>query len=337
MSKSIGRIAGTAIGFMVGGPAGAAQGYQIGSSIDKPGGGAQPSGMLTTTETPNTPAFLSRFQKNLFNQSQNTANQLGARQFAGFSGLQNQGLNYLGQLNAGFTPASIANAERSIAGNAANAFLGGRIADYQNPYTEQVINQSLADIDRARQLQQQQVNAQALSRGAFGGSRQAVAEAENARNFLDQQARTSAGLRAQSYESALAAAQADRQAQAQNYALLNQSFLGNAEAQLNAGGLQQDLEQQRLDASRNLPLERLQVLQSTLKGGQLPTGSSISRPLFQNQQSGLLGSLGAFAANNPEAVTRAGNFLGSLPGMAQNAYYNWKANYGTPYGTSYGE
>lgn len=199
-----------------------------------------------------------------YGRAKNTANALGARQFAGFSPLQQQGFNFMGSLNQGFTPQAMQAAEQGIAGMASNAFLGGRIAEYQNPYTQQVIDTTMGDLDRARQLQQQQVNAQALSRGAFGGSRQAVAEAENNRNFLDQQARTSAGLRAQGYESALNAAQADRQAQMQNYELMNRSFLGNIQAQLQAGGMQQGLEQQRMDAIRNLPLEQLQITSGAL-------------------------------------------------------------------------
>lgn len=53
----------------------------------------------------------------------------------------------------------------------------------------------MADIARQGQIQQQQVGAQAANVGAFGGSRQAIAEQELNRNILDQQARTSAQMR----------------------------------------------------------------------------------------------------------------------------------------------
>lgn len=336
MSKSIGRIAGTVGGFVLGGPQGAALGYQLGSGIDGSNGVSQ-QGSLTQTTTPNTPAFVSQFQQDLFNRAGTAANQLGQRQFAGFSPLQQGVINNLSGLNQGFTAEGAKASEQAISGLASNPFLGGAINQYMNPYTQDVINASLSDIDRARQLQQQQVNANAISRGAFGGSRQAVAEAENNRNFLDQAARTSAGLRAQGYESALAAARADRDAQMNAYQLMNKSFLGNLTAQLAGGGMVQDLEQQKLDAARNLPLEKLQIMQSTLGNGQLPTGETSTRPLYGNNTAGLLGAVGSFAASNPQAFNSIGNFLTGIPSSLSNAYYNWNAKYGTPYGTSYGE
>jgi len=42
---------------------------------------------------------------------------------------------------------------------------------FMNPYTGQVIDQSLADIERARLQQANQAAAQATAAGAFGGSR----------------------------------------------------------------------------------------------------------------------------------------------------------------------
>lgn len=274
------------------------------------GGGSQ-----VTTSSPSIPGYVKTYQRNMFNQAQSTAKELGARQFADFSPLQQQVFGAVGGLNQGFTPQAMQAAEQGIAGMASNAFLGGRIADYQSPYISQVIDQSMMDIDRARQLQQQGINAQALSRGAFGGSRQAVAEAENARNFLDQQARTAAGLRAQGYESALAAAQADRQAQMQNFELMNRSFLGNLQAQMGAGGMQQDLSQQRLDALRNLPLERLGILSSTFTGGQLPYGQTQVSP---TQKSNPFGSALGGAATGAGLATALGGSAttGALLGAA---------------------
>jgi hypothetical protein len=57
--------------------------------------------------------------------------------------------------------------------------------------------QALADVRRAGDIQQQAVDAQAVSAGAFGGSRQAVAQGEVDRNVLEQQGRTAAGMRQQ--------------------------------------------------------------------------------------------------------------------------------------------
>ena len=55
-----------------------------------------------------------------------------------------------------------------------------------NPFEDQVVQQALADIDRGSQLQRQQLGAQAAATGAFGGSRQAVAEGELNRALEEQ-------------------------------------------------------------------------------------------------------------------------------------------------------
>jgi len=69
------------------------------------------------------------------------------------------------------------------------------VSSYMNPYTEQVIKQNEQDLLRQQQQQQGQIDARAVGQGAFGGSRQAVAQAELGRNTADQQARMAAQLR----------------------------------------------------------------------------------------------------------------------------------------------
>ena len=408
MSKALGSVVGavtkpisSVVGTVVGGLTGAGGGP---TSIL---GGGSGGGTQTVTTTPNVPQYVADYQNQMFNLARGTAAGIGSRQFADFSGLQNQGFNALSGLNqnAGMQGAQNAlgqlqgmgfgadridptmvqgtgyNAALANAGRlgdakrvAAQSFLQGDMRAYQNPYTEQVINQSLADNDRARLMQQQGINAQALSRGAFGGSRQAIAESENSRNFLDQQARTSAQLRNQGFDTAAGLMQQDmtralqaglsNQQAANQFALqryaqdantsqfnaanqtaasqfgadaamraslanqaagltagtqnannqlqaqqlragalsnalsgglqFNNSFLGNVNAQLQGGAMQQDLQQQRMDAMRNLPLERLGILSSTFTGGQLPYGQSQTSPVQRSNP--FLGALGGAAA-----------------------------------------
>ena len=104
----------------------------------------------------------------------------------------------------------------------AGSFLNQNLQAYMNPYTQAVTQQGLSDLERARQLQQQQTSAQATAAKAFGGSRQGVAEAEtnraygeSAQKFVGQQA-------ANAYEAAQRASEADlaRSMQAQQ---LNQA------------------------------------------------------------------------------------------------------------------
>jgi len=92
----------------------------------------------------------------------------------------------------------------------------GGMAAYQNPYTQQVIDQSMSDLDRQRQMQQRTTGAQATAAGAFGGSRHGIAEAETNRAYAEKGGQLAGQLRAQGFNTALGAAQQDvtRQLQA---------------------------------------------------------------------------------------------------------------------------
>ena len=69
------------------------------------------------------------------------------------------------------------------------------IMSFQNPYTQQVIDASMADLERQRLMQQNQLGAQATAANAFGGSRQGIAEAETNRAFAQQGGQLASGLR----------------------------------------------------------------------------------------------------------------------------------------------
>jgi len=91
----------------------------------------------------------------------------------------------------------------------AASFLNQNIQQYMNPYTQAVTNQSLADLERSRQLEQQRTAAQATAARAFGGSRQGVAEAETNRAFGENAARLVAQQNAAAYQAAQQASEAD--------------------------------------------------------------------------------------------------------------------------------
>lgn len=80
---------------------------------------------------------------------------------------------------------------------------------YMNPYTQQVIDRSMMDMDRARMMAMNDVGAQATQAGAFGGSRHGLVEAETNRNFADRAGAMAAGLRQNAFQNAQAAAQYD--------------------------------------------------------------------------------------------------------------------------------
>ena len=146
--------------------------------------------------------------------------------------------------------------------------------DYQafmSPYQQEVINTTMADFDRQAQIGSGQVGMNAYTAGAFGGSRQGVAEAEYQSNSDRNRAALLAGLYGQGYD------------QAQGYrqqAMSNQLGLGSLQqglasfvpgleqqnlASLDAVGQQdQLLEQSKLNAmaqanqsAYQLPLDRI--------------------------------------------------------------------------------
>ena len=89
------------------------------------------------------------------------------------------------------------------------SLLGADIGAYQSPYTQQVIDQSMADIQRQADIARRQAQSQAIGAGAFGGSRSALLETESQRPYIEQQARTAAGLRQAGFEQAQRAAESD--------------------------------------------------------------------------------------------------------------------------------
>lgn len=125
------------------------------------------------------------------------------------------------------------------------------IQSFQNPYNTQVIDQSLADLDRARQIRLQSDQDRAIGAGAFGGSRSALLEAETNRNFADAAARTSSNLRQSGYNNSLNAAMQDRNFRGG----IQSGLLGDQYRNLGLlsgiGTQQQGLQQAGMDAGYN--------------------------------------------------------------------------------------
>lgn len=154
------------------------------------GGGGKGGGGKQTVSNQLDPVIQQGVQQNI-----NLANQIGARPYQAYTAPRIAGLSPE-QYITGQRYAQLAGGPQTFAQGMQN------LSQYQNPYQQQVIDTTLSDLDRQRQLQQQQTNAGAVSRGAYGGSRQAIAEAENARNYADIGARTAAGLRSQGFDNA---------------------------------------------------------------------------------------------------------------------------------------
>ena len=78
---------------------------------------------------------------------------------------------------------------------------------YMDPYTQEVIDTTFADINRQADMDRNRIRDGAIGAGAFGGSRGALQQSELTRNTADQIARTGAGLRSQGYGAAQQQAQ----------------------------------------------------------------------------------------------------------------------------------
>ena len=151
---------------------------------------------------------------------------------------------------------------------------------FQNQFIEDVIDQNLADITRQGDIARQQIGSGAVRQGAFGGSRQAIAEQELQRNLTDTFARQSAGLRAQAFESAQDRAQ--KASELFTKAGIATAGLGEAQqaAQLRdiqllsgLGGQEQAQAQSELDALRATstqrqfePYQRLSFMSDIFRG-----------------------------------------------------------------------
>lgn len=104
-----------------------------------------------------------------------------------------------------------------------------------NPFEEQVVNQTIADLNRNADLRQRNLRQQATGAGAFGGTGQAVAQAQIERDLGENIGRAAGQLRQQGFDTAQQRAlqQLQNQRQAQFTAGQGQAGLGSQ--QLGAG------------------------------------------------------------------------------------------------------
>ena len=128
----------------------------------------------------------------------------------------------------GYNAATMAGVGPITAQNVGAGQIGStNLGAYMNPFTQNVINTSMSDLARQRDITQQQNRASAAAAGAFGGSRHGLVEAETNRGFADAAARTAAGLQQQGFLNA-------QQMAGQDIATNLQAQLANQSAGLTA-------------------------------------------------------------------------------------------------------
>jgi len=177
----------------------------------------------------------------------------GGELVAGVNQQQNTGIGGINQYANAAQPA-IGAAYGQAATSSAPLTQAG-IQQYMSPYTQNVIDATQNQFNSANAQQLQQVKGNAIAQGALGGNREAVAEAETARQQQMAQAPVIAGLYNQGYGQAVNTAMGQ-----QGIGLQGAGMMGNlgvagqtaglqgAGAQIGAGTLQQNT-QQALDAA----------------------------------------------------------------------------------------
>jgi len=177
------------------------------------------------------------------------------------------------------------------------------VGAYMNPYTQQVVDRTQADIERQRQMAINNMGAAATRANAFGGSRQGVAEGVTNAEFGRLAANTLAPMRVQAYDTALSNAMTDRSnrlsAASQLGSLADQAFTTGRtinQDMASQGLMQQGLQQALIDAARgdfaryaSSPTDSLNAPLAALGVANQNAPSTTT----QTDNPGILGTLGA--------------------------------------------
>ena len=156
-------------------------------------GGSQPRETVQTQTT--IPEYARPYVERMLGKAEATTNApyqaYGGQRVAEFSPLQQQAfqgaanLGPAGQIGAGTQFAGIAGLQGLGAGQqyAQQATSPGAMGAYMSPYMNMALEPQLREASRRSAMEGQMNQAQAVQRGAFGGSRSALIEAERQRNL----------------------------------------------------------------------------------------------------------------------------------------------------------
>jgi|TARA_E500000318_G_scaffold3467_1_gene3885 hypothetical protein len=247
-------------------------------------------------------------------------------QIAGLDPLQQQAFAMAPQLVGSYAPFISGAAGQTLGGQAALGAGLGMLADpaaavdkFMNPYQSSVID----EINRQAQIGKTQRDAQAVSKGAFGGSRQGIVDAEAEGRRLA----AIGDAQRKGFQDALTASQKS----AQLMGGLGQAFGGLAGTTADLGRVQSELgradlgmlsglgeigrtfQQQQLDAGRqNIlqqqqdPFTRLELGQSLIKGIPSSGLSSTFRSVTTPSTNPFLAGVGAYTAL--QGISPSGGF-----------------------------
>jgi hypothetical protein len=200
-------------------------------------------------------------------------------------------------------------------------------------YQTNVINASMNDLDRARQLTQQSSAAQAAQAGAFGDSREGVMDAQTNDDYLRQVASLSANERQSGFNTALSALQGDtsntlqsqlanQQADigvsANNAGYQNQFGLANLNAQnqalqYGAGAQNQFSQLNQAATNQAAQFQADQANQAAMQASGLQASTNLANAASQNAAGQYNASQqNQFGLANQGALNQAGQFNSQL-------------------------
>lgn len=242
------------------------------------GGGSGGGGSTTATQyTSNIPEYASGSFMNLVGKSEALSN--------------NPYQAYTGARIEGFTPMQQQSFQRAQGLGNTSFTNPGTAGAFMSPFMQNVVDIQKREANRDAGIAATQRNAQAVKAGAFGGSRQAVMDAEAGRNLQTQLGDIQAKGLQSAYDQARNQFNTEFGQQADVTGMINQ--LGGQQQQLG----QRQLDQQYADfqAQRDYPYQQLGFLSDILRG---VSGSTRTMYSSQPQASGLqtLAGLGTAAA-----------------------------------------
>ena len=175
---------------------------------------------------------------------------------------------------------------------------------YMNPYLQQALNPQLEEARRQSQITQMQNAAKMTQAGAFGGSRQAILDAENQRNLGTTLSNITGQGYASAYDKAMQQFNADQQRKVQEAQfgadfglkglgaerdILNQQLgAGAVQRGITSEGIAADLGE--FNTQREFPFKQVQFQRDMISG--LPTGSVTNTPAQLSGVAQLLASVG---------------------------------------------
>lgn len=267
---------------------------------------------------------------------------------AGMSGDEQQA-RQIAQRNVGSQMGALGDAEAAVREGA--AFDPTQVEKYMNPFQQEVIDRTLADIERARQMQRVSDSQGATSAGAFGGSRHGVMDSLTNEAALREAGSAAANLRSAGYDRAVDTGFRDVANQYQAAGALSdlasqrqQSWMADSAFMQQLGVGEREIEQAKLDAERaefdREAADRLQRFQTELQTrmammGMTPqlvntttNGQQYSQGLDSNDVSnwmsgigGMMQGIGGMFSMSDRALKRNVAFIGERGG---HRWYSWE-------------